>query len=378
MTNKEKAALQKEVIDATPSRPKGRWLLAPRVGKTKLGIDLIKRENPESILWVTPSAELADFNNTKDGIVSEFAKWKAKRYIKKLTTVTWMSLDKIEGHFGLIILDEEQHMTENNYRNIFLKNLTADSIVSMTGTPTKHENKLQLYKNLGLKPIYDISINEAVDIGLLSNYSMKIVEVSLGTEKNIQAGNKQKQWMTTEQAQYSYLNNLAKQAIYQKRRDVTFRILERMRFIKKSPSKFKVAEWLIKNLEGRKLIFSGSIDQAENLCDYTYHSKTDNTDLLRFKDGEIDELALVNSGGTGHTYKAIDHLILVQADSDKNGLTSQKICRTLLQQKDYEATIWVVSLIGTQDEKWVESTLQNFDKSKVEFLRFKNLENNGL
>ena len=131
-------------------------------------------------------------------------------------------------------------------------------------------------------------------------------------------------------------------------------------------------------LQGRKLVFASTIKQAEELSKFTYHSKTDNTDLLRFKNGLIDELVLVNSGGTGHTYRAIDHLILVQSDSDKNGLTSQKISRTLLEQKDYIATIWVISLIGTQDEKWVESTLQNFDKSKIEFLRFKNLENNGL
>jgi superfamily II DNA or RNA helicase len=378
MTAKEKSELQKAVVDATPANAIGRWLLAPRCGKTKVAIDYIKRENPASILWVTPSAELADMNNMKDGIVSEFHKWKAKRYIPKLQTVTWMSLDKIEGYYDLIILDEEQFATENNITVLLDKTVSYTSLISMTGTATKHKEKQELYRRLGLKPIYNISINEAVDIGLLSNYTIKVVEVGMSLEKNISAGNKSKQFMTSEQAQYSYLNNIANQAIYQRRKDAQFRILNRMRFIKKSGSKHLAAQFLIDTLQGRKLIFTGGIDQAEELCDYTYHSKTDNEHLLAFKNGEIDELALVNSGGTGHTYKAIDHLILVQADSDKNGLTSQKICRTLLDQKDYKATIWIVTLIGTQDEKWVDATLQSFDKKKIEYIRFKNLKNQQL
>ena len=97
-------------------------------------------------------------------------------------------------------------------------------------------------------------------------------------------------------------------------------------------------------------------------------------DLRDFKEEKINSLALVNAGGTGHTYKNIDHLVLVQADSDKNGLTSQKIARTLLSQGKYKATIWIVCLLGTQDEKWIASTLENFDSSKIEYIEFKNLK----
>lgn len=52
-------------------------------------------------------------------------------------------------------------------------------------------------------------------------------------------------------------------------------------------------------------------------------------------------------------------------------ITQQR--RTLLQQKNYKATIWIISLIGTQDEKWVRSAIDNFDESKIEYVRFKNL-----
>jgi hypothetical protein len=210
---------------------------------------------------------------------------------------------------------------------------------------------------------------------MLANYTIKVIEVDMGTKKTIEAGSKAKRFMTSELKQYTYLHNVAQQAIMGHRSDATFRILARMRAVKNSPAKTEAAAWLINHLEGRKLIFSATIKQAEDLCQHTYHSKTDNIDLKEFQAGNIDEIAMVNAGGTGFTYKKLDHLIMTQIDSDKNGLTSQKIARTLLDQKDYKATVWIISLVGTQDEKWVQSVLANFDKTKVEYLRFKNMVN---
>jgi superfamily II DNA or RNA helicase len=369
MNKAEKNKLQKEIVDSLDSNTQGRLLLAPRCGKTKVGIDIIKREKPQSILWVTPSAELAE----KD-IPEEFTLWGAKKYAPRLTTSTWMSLHKVEGHFDIIILDEEQFMTENNASTLLAGKLTG-RIISMTGTASKHDHKKELYKKLNLPVLYKISINDAVDMQLLANYSIKVVEVDMGTTKDIEAGNAKKRFKTSEASQYNYLHNMAQASIMQQRSDMTFRILARMRAIKNSGAKTKAAEWLIKELEGRKLIFSATIAQAEHLSKNTYHSKTDNAQLKQFMAGDLDEIAMVNAGGTGFTYKALDHLILTQCDSDKNGLTSQKIARTLLDQKDYKATIWLLSLVGTQDERWVASVLQNFDKSKVEYLRFKNMIN---
>jgi len=182
MNDKEKSALQKEIVASLPLKPHGRLLLAPRVGKSKLAIDIIKINKPTSILWVTPSAKLA----TED-IPAEFITWKAKPFVAKLTTVTWMSLDKVFGHFDLIILDEEQFATENNLQNLLSGHLKYEYIISMTGTSTSHDVKLDLYKKLNLPILYELSINDAVDIGMLANYSIKVIEVSLGKEKTIKA-----------------------------------------------------------------------------------------------------------------------------------------------------------------------------------------------
>lgn len=359
MTNQEKAALQKEILGKLPEQPHGRLLLCPRSGKTKLMIDVIKRDQPNSILWVTPSSKLA----TED-IPDEFDKWKAKKYKRRLTTCTYKGLPKIEGTFDIVIFDEDQHITPENIINLKKKTLFARTIIGMTGTPTNNRIKNQLYDFLQLETLYELDINEGVDIGLIANYSINVVYAEMSKAKVMKAGTKAKPFMTTEVANYEYLTGAINTANPKTRK---FRIMNRMRAIKNSPSKLAVAQQILRILGGRRLIFAGTIEQSKKLSQFTYNSKTDDTDLNRFKNGEINSLALVNSGGTGFTYKAIDHLVLVQSDSDNNGLTSQKITRTLLDQPNYKATIWIVCLRGTQDEKWVSKTLDRFDRSKVEF-----------
>ena len=72
MTNKEKAKLQKDIVESLDLKPHGRLLLAPRSGKTKLAIDIIKKNKPKSILWVTALAKLAE-----EDIPGEFDPWAA-------------------------------------------------------------------------------------------------------------------------------------------------------------------------------------------------------------------------------------------------------------------------------------------------------------
>ena len=371
LTKAEKSALQKEVVDVLDYLPHGLLWLAPRIGKTKLIIDLLKRDKIDKILWVTPSANLAD----KD-IPEEFAKWGAKRYIKRLTTTTYASLKNVVGFFDMVILDEVQHLTENNAANLLSRSIDYLSIIGMTGTPTKHEDKQELYSALKLRSLYKIDLNSAVNIGLLADYKINVVTVPMEAEKkNVEAGRKGAKFMQTEVSAYAYAtDNLSRAISGGNSNAIMFSVLSRMRLVHNSPTKFKVAQKLVDGLEGRKLIFAGNIAQAEALCKNTYHSKTNGDDLRDFKSEKLNSLALVNAGGTGHTYKNLEHLILVQADSDKNGLTSQKIARTLLSQGKYKATIWIVCLLGTQDEKWIASTLNNFDKDKIEYVEFKDLK----
>jgi superfamily II DNA or RNA helicase len=364
MNKKEKNDFQKNLLENIPTNPHGRFHLAPRIGKTKLIIDLIKRDNPSSILWVTPSSVLAE-----TGIQEEFIKFKASKYLKKLHTITWKSLPLVFGHYDWIILDEEHLITENNSVNIG-ETLTYNSIISMTGTPTKTKNKEILYERLYLNNILiTLNITDAVNVKILSDYLINVVKIPLSKIKDVKIEVKSKNFsfFTSSYAQYQYYDKIAEEAIF-KNKNAKNTILKRMRLIYDSVEKEKVAIKLRNSLNTRKLIFCSSINQAERISPYYYHSKTSDKLLNAFLKEEINELALVNTGGTGITYKKVKDLIIIQADSDKNGSSTQKISRALLEEKNKIPTIWILCLMGTQDEIWVKEILKNFDNNKIKYI----------
>ena len=370
MSLKNKKKIQKEIIDSLEDKSHGILLLAPRTGKTKIGIDIIKKEKPKSILWVTPSPKLRDVD-----IPEEFEKWKAKGYLKKTKIVCWKSLNKEVGYYDKIILDEYQEITPSNSRLLSNGQLFAGSILCLSGTHPEHAEKLDILSQLKLEILKEIDIDQAVDQGLIADYKINVIEVNLDSKnKNVLAGTKKNPFYTTEASNYNYISGTIKKLMFA-RKPTTFLIMKRMRSIYNSKTKEEVGKFLVHNLEGRKLVFCGSIEQSERLSDHTYNSKTDDIDLNKFLNEEVDTLACVKSGGTGFTYKNLDHLIIVQADSDKKGETTQKFARSLLLQGNYKAQIWFICLVNTQDEVWLKAALKDFDPSKIHYERFINLKN---
>lgn len=94
--------IQKEIVENLDLPCHGILLLSPRIGKTKIGVDILKKEKPESILWVTPSTKLRDVD-----IPQEFVTWKAKRLLNRTNIVCWSSLADIKGEYDKIILDKQ-------------------------------------------------------------------------------------------------------------------------------------------------------------------------------------------------------------------------------------------------------------------------------
>lgn len=366
MDNKEKSKLQADIVNSLPLKPHCRLILAPRSGKTKLMIDVIKKNKPKSILWVTPNPELFK------AIEAEFITWKAKRFLPKLTLSSWAGLSNVAGEYEMIILDEEQFITENNSINLQNGVLKYDYIVSMTGTKSRDKTKIEIYKKLNLEVFYSLTIDDASDNGILADYEINVIYTKFDPKDMIYLENKTKgtRYPIQEESMYLSVTHSLK---YAKGKAKTFHALKRMHLVHNAQAKFRVAHELLSNLPGRKLVYCSNIKQANHLTDKTYHSKTTNEKLHQFMNNEIDLLAMVNAGGVGFTFRNVDHLVMIQTDSDNNGLTSQKITRALLaQSSDYKAKIWIVCLNGTVDAQWVQSTLKSFNPQKINHITSKN------
>lgn len=359
---KSKTEIQDEIVEILGPNPHGIADLSPRIGKTRIGIQVIKRDKPKKILWTTPNTDLRDVD-----IPKEFETWKAKTHLKNTKIVCWASLENVKGHFPLIIMDEVQYITEANSAPLFDGRITYDNILVLTGTVPKGDDKVELLNRLGLSVLHKVSIDEAQEAGLVADYSIKVVVGHLDSVKKIiPAGNKARPFMQTEKAAYDYLNKKIMTMTYSGRPVPSFMYMQRMNFIKNSPTKEIIAKALFDTLPGRTLIFCSSIAQAERLCKYTHHSKKkDSSDFRRFIEGKLQKLACVDSGGVGSTYRGVDNFIVVQSNSNQNGSITQKIARALVAQEGYKANIYLIGLEETVDMNWIKKSLEDFDINKV-------------
>ncbi len=360
----ERTRIQQEIIDSLPNPCHGLLNLAPRVGKTKIGIDIIKREKPKKILWVTVSAKLRDVD-----IPKEFLTWKAKTYLNRTKLICYKSLHKEKGHYDLIIFDEYQEITPYNAEPILSGRVTYKNIIGLSGTHPTHKDKNEVYANLGLKIVSAMSIDEAVDNNLIAPYKITVVTTRLDSvDRYIKAGSRNKTFYQTEKNQYDYYSKLINIKHIRRETIPQFYYLNRMRVIYNSIAKKTASEKILKKLEGRTLIFSATIKQCEELCDNTYHSKTDNKKLEQFVNGEIDTLACVNSGGVGYTFRDVDNLFITQVNSNKKGDATQKLARSLVLQEGYTANIIILCAEDTTDLNWVQMVLEDFDEDKVSYV----------
>ena len=75
----------------------------------------------------------------------------------------------------------------------------------------------------------------------------------------------------------------------------------------------------------------------------------------------------------GHNFPGIDSGIIGQLNSKEKDLV-QRIGRLIRFRPGHEAHLYIVVSEGTQDEKWLETAIENLDKSKIEYVRIDNFK----
>lgn len=349
--NKYREELTEQLAIQLAGGISGRIHLAPRFGKTRLIIQMLKHAEGRvgSVLWVTPSRRLADVD-----IPGEFGKWGGDCGI--LETTTWASLHTKHGHYDLIVLDEEQCITERNAEGLLNGGLRCNQLLAMTGTPTRDEAKLSIFNRLWLTTILGLGIEEAVDRGILSEYRIHVVKLRMSEMEMAEYKTLCHQIDSTVTFDMRYKNLLLKRK----------RMLAKCRT--KGDAVVRLLGKLLKKEEPRVVVFCPDIATANRLGkDYAYHSKSKNAEgLLNFIEGKANRLHLVNSGSMGFTLFRVKDIIIYQADSDRNGYTTQKICRGLMNDGT-KPHIYIMQMEETREEDWTRMTLENFGSKHVEY-----------
>ena len=370
--------VQAEAIQAVIANNGGMVAMATGSGKSRVAVELAKYYAPgieHEISLLVPTEKLRD-ENWKE----EFNKWEADYLWGQTERLCYASASKLKGsEYELAILDEGHNITELGVS--FFMNNNVQRVVLLTATPPTDLVKKELLRQLDINIVYELTLDQAVRLGFVAPYKITVITVPLdNVTKNITGGTKANPFMTTESATYSYWNKRVQSCMGDQsvvgRSKMKFAILGRMQFIYKIPSKTAVIKFLLDKVipkTDRTIIFCGNIEQAEEVCPTFYHSKSGSVSYDAFKAEQINRLSCVKAINEGHNFPGVDSGVIGQLNSKEKDLV-QRIGRLIRFRPGHEAHLYIVISESTQDEKWLETAIENLDQSKIEHVRFTNFK----
>ena len=406
LTDEEKVKISYQIKDRVQMEAKeafvanGGWgsvYMATGSGKSKIGVDLAvydynvcKGVRPSKVLIVVPTEKLRD-ENWKE----EFEKWEAGEVWNTVERTCYASLNKYEGqHFTYVVLDEGHNATDNNVVKFFAQN-TVDHCMVLTATKPRGVDKERIFSDLKFSCVYELTLDEAVMLGIVAPYDITIVTMYLDSvDKYIEGGSATNRFFQTEKSRYEYLSRSAFS------RPTKMGFIQRMRFIYDLRSKTKAAKLILVHIipkELRTLIFCGGKKQAVELCDRTYFSKPslpkklpNNPSAAKldkfvkdtieyeqmmkvyegdaafddFKSGIIDRMACVDALNEGHNLNDIDVAFVVQLNRNAKNLI-QRIGRAIRYKPGHRGKIIILCVEDSMDKEWVKSATAGFSVANI-------------
>ena len=340
----------------------GKWgilNLCPRFGKIRTTINILKKMRPTTILIAYPDVKI------KESWQDEF---RACEYVSSfITYTTHLSLHKYQDDvFDLVVIDEIHLLSEAQIEAARALLEYNPQVLGLTGTMTTYTQRT-LLDELDLPVIAEYPIEQAIDEGVIVNYEISVIRVSLDDKRvNDYKGKKR-----TEKKQFdSYgwvIDSLERQG-----KNTMFLRLARMRIIQNSLAKMEATRKLLaKHKNERVLVFCGITKIADSLGIPSYHSKSDEKQVFEdFAEGKGNHLAVVKIGNTGVTYKPLNRVIINYFDSNAENL-AQKINRCMAMEyntPDKKAHIYIVSSNEDVELKWLKKALEFFDKEKIKYI----------
>ena len=286
-----------------------------------------------------------------------------------ITYTTHLSIHKHTGtEFDIVVIDEIHLLSEAQIGACVDLFSINDNILGLTGTLSKW-TKRTLSEDLGLQVIAEYPIEKAIEEGVIVDYQITVVKVSLDNIVRNEYG--KKKIKKTELQQFNYLSSTINRMMYSGGNTMFMR-LARMRLIQSSLAKLNKTKQLLQQYKDeRVLVFCGTTNVADSLGIPSHHSKSKDKEAFnRFAEGEGKHMAVVKIGNTGITYKPLNKVIINYFDSNAENL-AQKINRCMAMEyntPDKKADIYIISSNEGVEAKWLNKALEFFDKKKIIFL----------
>ena len=331
--------------------------LCPRFGKIYTTINILEKMNSNiSILIAYPDVKI------KDSWEQDF---KARGYNNsQITYTTHLSLHKHrQEEFDIVIIDEIHLLSDAQVEVCEEMFETNKQVLGLTGTLSAWTES-DLWERLRLPVIANYPIEQAIQEGVIVDYQITIIKVPLDNKIVTTVKGKAR----TEKKHFDACSWVINQ-LSQMGKDTMMLRLKRMRIVQGSIAKLNMTKAILnKYKEERILVFCGTTDAADSLGIPSHHSKSpDKEGFKKFTEGEGNHMAVVKIGNTGVTYKPLNKVILNYFDSNAENL-AQKVNRCMAMEynnPDKKAQIYIISTNEEVEEKWLNKSLEFFDKDKI-------------
>lgn len=355
-------------------------------GKSKIGIDLALRDNPNGILIVVPRLVL--INNWKE----EFIKWGLKSWLDKVSFSTYVGLKKhVEEDWDCVIFDEVQHMSERCRE--FISTMTIYHSIMLSATVTR-DMKWELSQLFPDFQCYTVKMKEAIDNEILPDPKVFLIPLELD---NTHAGytmiehpkattiktclykdrwsylrNKSLQ-VHIKCTEYQYVKELDNKIEFWKRQYMRtrnegvkakwlFLAGQRLKFL--SQIKNPIILSLLDQLKSeRVLTFCSSIEQTEVLGENCINSKNKESSFVleRFNSKKLHHITACNMLNEG--MNLVDCRIGLYANLNSSDIIIKQRLGRILRHKN--PIIIIPYFIDTREQELVEKMLEDYNPDLV-------------
>ena len=332
------------------------------VGKTLIGLRHMEYIYTDSLHVLVVAPKKSILKSWQD----EIKKFKMEYLLPHIEFSTYISLNKQSLNYDAVYLDECHNLlfSHDQWLSSF-----KGKIVGLTGTPPRtasSEKGKMVSKHCPIS--YEYITDNAIDAGILNDYKIMVHMVDLSESKNLLKKLKNgKSFPSSELADYNYWTNRILEAVSQK--DLQISRVMRMKAMMGYTTKEVYGKKLLDKISDKCILFANTHEQADRLCQYSYHSSNNQSEdnLEKFKDGRINKLSCVLQLNEGVNIPNLKQGIIMHAYGNERK-SAQRLGRLLRLSPTETSTVHILCYRDTVDEHWVRQALEDYDQSKIEYL----------
>ena len=349
-----KSNIQDECLKSIGNRKYAGAVLGTGAGKTLLGLKHMSKIYDESISYLVVAPKVSIFQEWKE----QATKFGLEYLLPHINFTTYLSLSKQNIKlYDQIYLDECHNLKLKHSNWLYDYN---GPVLGLTGTYPRYKNSESFRVcDMYCPIVYEYNVEKAIEDNMLNDYRIYMHLLNLDTNKNIQG----KYGMVSEEDVYKMWD---KQIDKASGKQLQMLRIMRMKAIQSFKTKLIYARRLLNHQVDKTLVFADYADQADRICQHSYHSKNKDSksNLDKFKDGTITKLSSVLQLSEGINIPNLKVGIIMHSYANEKKLR-QKIGRFLRLNPTDVCEVHILCYNNTIDLKWCKAALQDFDKSKI-------------